>query len=169
MIRAFILAALVVLAGCAVKPTPSLSGSETVQVIGRVSLTHDGRRDAGGFDYRGSPTQQSWTLYGPTGTRVGELSAQSTGARWTPEDGPALQADNLDELVMDAIGVAAPLASAKDWLFGRVPAGALPTPAGFTLRGWELRWLKYNDTGQPRLIEMTRGTTRIRLVAKTWQ
>ena len=169
MIRVFLVVLATAIGGCAVQPGAPLTGPNDTQITGRVSLTHDGRRDAGGFTYRSAGARQSWILFGPTGTAVGELSSGPRGARWQPTDGDALAAADIDALVETALGVAAPLASARDWIWGRIPPGAHARDGGFSLDGWRLEWLKYTADGVPRLMRLTRGDTELRLVAKTWQ
>lgn len=168
MIRLLIVIASFVLVACTTTPDIESFADTSIQIAGRVSLTHDNRRDAGGFDYQLRGSIQQWTLYGPTGTLIGTLSADPSGAQWVTESGETTYAPSLDDLVTEAIGFAAPLASAKDWLRGRIPPQAQPREQGFQLIDWTVTWLKFNDAGQPRLISLTRGDTQIRLVAKSW-
>ena len=160
---------LLLLAGCA---TPSLDtglSENSLQIVGRVSISHDGRRDTGGFDYQLAGNLQTWQLFGPTGTRLGTLAQTREGAIWSPADGPTQTADDLDRLVQDALGVPAPLSSAQYFMRGLTPPETdQRTDDGFIIDGWTLSWLRFNEQGQPRLIQLENESTQIRLVAKSW-
>ena len=34
---------------------------------------------------------------------------------------------------------------------------------------WQLKYLRYDEFGRPRILELTQGSTRVRIVVKTWQ
>ena len=163
MIRLLLLT--LTLAGCASTP-PNLAqpptATEVTRVEGRLSITQPDRRDTGSFEYRRTPTEQQWRFSGPTGTHIGQLTLSKDQARWSPAKGEAKRASTSAALTKETLGVSIPLEKAHHWLTGKAPAAGQLEP-------WQLEYLRYDEFDRPRIIELTQGATRVRIVVKTWQ
>ena len=163
MIRLLLLT--LTLVGCASTPSslvPPPTASEVTRVEGRLSVTQPDRRDTGSFEYRRNLTEQQWRFSGPTGTHIGQLTLSEDQARWSPAKGEVQLAPTSEALTKETLGVSIPLEKANQWLTGTAPtAGQLGT--------WQLEYLRYDEFDRPRIIELTQGSTRVRIVVKTWQ
>lgn len=122
-------------------PTPSFSGKLSVQIP-----PQPGQRVAqggsGSFELTGHASQGQLSLSTPTGSLLARVT-------WTPTsvslEQPREQRsfDSLDDLTLDLLGEAVPVAALFDWLAGRPWAGAgvsrLPAPlTGFEQLGWRV-------------------------------
>ena len=153
------------LAGCASTPSslaPPPTAPEVTRVEGRLSVTQPDRRDTGSFEYRRTPTEQQWRFSGPTGAHIGQLTLSQNQARWSPAKGEPQLALTSEALTNETLGVSIPLEEAHRWL-----TGSAPSPG--QLGRWQLDYLKHDEFGRPRILELTQGTTRVRIVIKTWQ
>ena len=163
MIRLLLLT--LTLAGCASTPSslaPPPTAPEVTRVEGRLSITQPGRRDTGSFEYRRTPSEQQWRFSGPTGTHIGQLMLSQNQARWSPAKGEPQLALSSAALTKETLGVSIPLEKANQWLTGTAPTAE-------QLGTWQLKYLRYDEFGRPRILELTQGSTRVRIVVKTWQ
>lgn len=163
MIRLLLLT--LTLAGCANTPSslaPPPTATEVTRVEGRLSITQPDRRDTGSFEYRRTLTEQQWRFSGPTGTHLGQLTLSKDQASWSPAKGEAQLALTSAALTKETLGVSIPLEKANQWLTGTAPTAE-------QLGTWQLEYLRYDEFDRPRIIELTQGSTRVRIVVKTWQ
>ena len=147
--RTLLLASVTLLAACATRP-PAEPGAE--RLSGRLSVRIDGQPDrsvSAGFELTGSARAGALSLTTPLGTTAAQ-------ARWQPgqavllANGSTQTFNTLDELVVQALGEAVPLAALFDWLRGRPwtdsPSTALADgSAGFVQLGWQVALGRFSE------------------------
>lgn len=141
--RAAMLAAMVLLAGCATRP-PDLAGMPWTS--GRLAVRVDavgdqpGRSASAAFDLRGGAERGELRLLSPLGTLLAETRWSPTEALITTPEGQR-RFDDLDSLARELLGEALPLRALPDWLAGRPWPGApsRPTHDGFEQLGWQVQ------------------------------
>ena len=79
-----------------------------------------------------------------------------------PSKGDAQLASTSAALTKETLGVSIPLEKANQWLTGTAPTAE-------QLGTWQFKYLRYDEFGRPRILELTQGSTRVRIVVKTWQ
>ena len=144
-----VLAAGLVLSGCALGPVAPADRSQTI--TGRLSVRiadQPERSVSAGFELSGSADNGSLQLNGPLGTTAAQ-------ARWSAGQAVLARAGSdetrfasLDALAAAALGEAIPMAALFDWLRGRAWPGAPATARadgrpGFEQLGWQInlaRW-----------------------------
>ena len=139
-VRRVVLAAAVLLSGCASTPSPS---DGALWTTGRLSLRADATPQqpaqslSAAFELRGSGGSGELRLMSPLGTLLAAASwAPGLATLRTPEG--ERRFGSLDELSREALGEPLPLAALTDWLAGRPwpDAAHAPKPDGFEQLGW---------------------------------
>jgi outer membrane lipoprotein LolB len=153
--RGWLLAAALLLGGCATVPPPQgvaasavLAGRMTVHVD--ATPTTEARNVTATFDLQGSAEQGKLDLATPLGTVLAQ-------ARWSPgrvalvtPQGETRYA-TLDDLTRQVLGESLPVAALFDWLRGRPWPGAPSTPngapaePGFQQLGWTVSLARFDE------------------------
>lgn len=126
---AWLMAAAILLAGCATPPRPAERDPESGPWSGRLALRVADRPEqsfSAGFELRGQAPAGALTLYTPLGSTAAVLN-WAPGTATLRTDGEVRQFASIDALVADATGSPLPVAALFDWLAGR----NVPVP------GWE--------------------------------
>jgi outer membrane lipoprotein LolB len=118
---AWLLAAVVLLSGCATAPKPAGPvDSQTGPWSGRLALQVEDNQSqsfSAGFELKGSAKAGELTLFNPLGGTLAALS-WSPGSATLLGNGEPRQFDSVDALVAHATGAAIPVAALFDWLRG---------------------------------------------------
>lgn len=162
----------IVLAACAVAPTPSTTGAmthaEEFSRSGRFALnvdSSDGTKDAvqGGFQWQETQQQLQLDLNNPMGTVLARVVVTPQGAALYYPNGDIEYASSPDALVEQLLGYMIPVEGMRDWLRGQV--GTKPTtelqkeqgqPVYFQQDNWRVSLKRYDQSG-PRLLQMYRN------------
>lgn len=148
--RAPALMASVLLAACAsTAPRPA---DEAPALEGRLALRVDGHpeRDLNAsFELSGNATRGQLQLSGPLGATAARASWSAAGATLRSGDGEQSYA-SLDELSVQTLGEAFPIAALFDWLRGQPWPGAAHQArddgiAGFVQLGWRVDLARLSD------------------------
>jgi outer membrane lipoprotein LolB len=118
---AWLLAAVVLLSGCATAPKPAGPvDSQMGPWSGRLALQVEDNQSqsfSAGFELKGSARAGELTLFNPLGGTLAALS-WSPGSATLLGNGEPRQFDSVDALVAYATGAAIPVAALFDWLRG---------------------------------------------------
>ncbi len=184
--RAMLSCALVVLSACNTLPPQVDSGLMPVErphierftLEGRFSAS-DGEQAANGpLEWQHSPERQEWLLLTPLGQIAARLSASAQGVTLQTGDGRLHQAEHIDPLIAELLGVPAPVDGLSHWVQASVRSGArvlaldpVGRPGRVTDAGWIIDYPSYADDSPqalPRRIDAQWGNARIRLIIDAW-
>lgn len=182
--RRLLLLCLVVMAGCRTLPPPETMqrpadpGQASFDLNGRISITHDGKRDAANLRWSHTPDGDEMSLVAPLGQTVARLVRNGQGATLETSE-QRYVAGNIGELTQQALGWTLPLEGLPYWVF------ALPSPESESdvesapggqvsvLRqdGWEMRYLRYASEAAdslPMRMRLAREGVEIQLMVDEW-
>lgn len=172
MRRAVLVAACLVLAGCASVP-PAVPDASLV--AGRLALLVDATPERpaqslnAGFELRGDAQRGELRLSTPLGTTLAAAYWGPGEARLVTPQGER-RFDDLDSLSRDAFGESLPLRALPDWLQGRPWAGAAEQPLqpgpGFVQLGWSID-LAHFEAGQLQARRDAAPAVRLRVQKET--
>ena len=116
---------------------------------------------------------------GPLGNQLAELQRDKQGARWIAANGERQEARDADQLLARLTDTPVPLDSLALWALGRVSDQAENVQRDADNRlldaidqGWTLRISRYESDAAnalPAMLEIERGSLRIRLAIEAWQ
>lgn len=171
---------LAVLAGCVSVPRPMAgAGEDAFSRVGRFAITvteSDGRQQAvqGGFAWRDDGGSYLLDLTNPLGSTEARVEGRPGMAVLTRANGERLAAEHPDALAEDALGSPVPVTGLRDWLRGRLMAGAAPDglqrdaqgrPTAFEQDGWSARLSRYDAQG-PQLLVLQRQEPGRRILVR---
>ena len=135
-----LLAAMLVLAGCATRPAADAAFPWTSgRLVLRVDATPErpAQSLSADFDLQGNSTQGELRLNSPLGSRLATTRWTAQGAVLDTGQGETRYPD-MDALSRQALGEVVPLRALPDWLAGRPWAGAASQARtdGFAQLGW---------------------------------
>jgi outer membrane lipoprotein LolB len=172
-----LLAAAVLLGGCATGPDTQLSTTavapyaEALQLEGRLSVnyTRAGTRESisGGFGWRQEAGRTDVTLTNPLGQTVATIAVTPGRAVLREGSKPPRSAADVDALSTEVLGWPLPVSGLREWLQGHAtgedgkPFAASPAQNKVTTRdGWQLEFVSWQEGGtppRPRVIIARRG------------
>ncbi|NMG64033.1 outer membrane lipoprotein LolB [Azoarcus indigens] len=148
------------------------------ELEGRLSASDGERAASGRMEWLHSPTRDSWTLLNPLGQIAAQLEQDASGAELVTADGRRYRAGSADSLLPQLLGVEVPVARLAQWVQAapRREAEIRETdgsgrPTLLIDAGWRIAYLEYADNGinaAPRLMDISRGDTRLRLFIDRW-
>lgn len=173
------LAALLTVAACAViAPVPQ---APPFDILGRVLVSYDGRAFSSNLRWRHAPQEDEIMLLTPLGQTLARIVNNVDGATLTAADRRTYQAGSVESLTRQALGWELPLERLRFWVRGEAAPGSVPTalerdPSARVVQleqdGWRIELVNYardEHGGRPRLLDLTRGAQRIRLVIDEWR
>ncbi len=111
-------------------------------------------------------------LYSPFGETVAQIDVREYGATMRTPSGVEY-APTPEALMQRVVGVALPVAGLRDWMRGRMRAGAARAPQAFDEDGWHVSYPKMADDGiSPRVVRLERSTPNavdVRIVIERWE
>ena len=191
MIRWAGLAALLALAGCGavpIRPTvatdplarAAIAAFDGWHATGRVAVRAGGEGFHANFDWRQAGGRGELAVRGPFGAGAARISVDPVRIRIESGSEPPFEAlapfAALEPAVTARLGFPLPLEPLRYWVLG-VPAPELPSAgvgADFDQSGWHVAVTEFAAVAGapgplPARLELTRSSTRIRLVVDHWQ
>ena len=189
MLRATLLAASLLAAGCANLGTPPQvpadagiirNYQQSIDIGGRMSVRYQqyGRDEAlhGSFEWQQRPGKTQLTLSSPLGQTIAQIVILPDGATLTQSGQPPLAATDADALTAQALGWPLPVSGLREWLQGNVTERSgkkrVVTPLDEntdieTADGWRIRFAAWDSTAapRPRRIDLSRTTAQAGEVA----
>jgi outer membrane lipoprotein LolB len=184
-----IFAASIFAAGCTLNPAaPPLDPVarqmfDVFSISGRLSAS-DGKQSASGrLDWDHRIEMDRWTVSSPLGQIVARIDSGPDGAEVLLANGERRVAPQIADLVPILLPGAAEVGLPPDRLAAWVQAAppgdaevrtldARGRPARLIDRGWIIDYLGYRDESpeaMPRLVDISRGEFRLRLVVDRWE
>lgn len=148
----------------------SRSYQETIHLSGKISVRYEHNNKPqnlpGNFEWEQTGNSLQITLFSPIGQTIAKITQNERGALLEQEGKMPLQADNLDQLLADALRWPLPVSGMRDWLQGfiRQPDGSRTalTASDQTINsdGWNIRYASWHEsTNSPKRIDLNRYTT----------
>lgn len=161
--------ALCALAACA---TLTPERRPAFDLLGRVAVAYDEGAFSSNIRWRHDARDEIW-LMTPLGQTLAHIVDEPNGATLTAADQRQYRAFSVEQLTRQALGWELPLAQLQYWIDG-LPAPGLPVTrrvaddGGRTSileqHGWRIDYAYAADGGQPRRLEMRKGSAEIRVV-----
>ncbi|HEX5127158.1 MAG TPA: lipoprotein insertase outer membrane protein LolB [Rhodocyclaceae bacterium] len=162
-----------------VPPRPPRESIAQFALEARASIKQSNRADTLRLTWQHSALDDDIGFASPLGNVMAELQRDSTGARWTTEDGESYEARSPDTLMAKLTDTPVPLDSLALWVVGRVSSVAQNVQRDALGRltqgndgGWQVSIQSYESTqanALPSLIEVEHGSLRIRVAIEDWQ
>lgn len=148
----------------------SRSYQETIHLSGKISVRYEHNNKPqnlpGNFEWEQTGNSLQITLFSPVGQTIAKITQNERGALLEQEGKMPLQADNLDQLLADALRWPLPVSGMRDWLQGfiRQPDGSRTALTGsdqtISSDGWNIRYASWHaSTNSPKRIDLNRYTT----------
>ncbi|MDO8651122.1 MAG: lipoprotein insertase outer membrane protein LolB [Undibacterium sp.] len=160
---------------------------EQLLVSGRIQVQYqqNGKTQSlpGSFEWQQNKDDTSINLISPLGQTIASIRQNADGASLQQANQALRSADNLDNLLNEALGWSLPVTGLRDWLqgFTRTADGLrapIATQDNLQLKvdGWQLRYVSWQDeAGQlrPKRIDLQRytaqaGEVSMRIVIDQW-
>lgn len=176
-------AGILLLAGCATQPAPSLElaprpYANAFELEGRLAASDGKTAASGGLIWSHGPAADEWTLLNPLGQIVAQLVSMPRGATLLTADGQVRTAPTASEMLPDLIGAPAPLDGLAHWVQASPRSGArvlavdtAGRPSRISDAGWIIDYAEYDGetaSAPPRRIDASWGEARIRLLIDKW-
>lgn len=155
--------------------------SASFDLLGRVLVAYSGKAFTSNMRWLHTPESDDLWLLTPTGQALAHIVDSPTGATLTGTDQTTYHAGSVESLTQRALGWELPLARLQHWVRG-LPAPGLEVVSSerddkgrvvkLTQDGWQVNYV-YNTApeldSEPRRLELTNGTTQIRMVIDSWR
>ncbi|MBR7791539.1 outer membrane lipoprotein LolB [Undibacterium sp. FT147W] len=143
---------------------------ETIHLSGKISVRYEHNNKPqnlpGSFEWEQTGNSLQITLFSPVGQTIAKITQNERGALLEQEGKMPQQADNLDQLLADALRWPLPVSGMRDWLQGfvRQPDGnrtaLLAADQTISSDGWNIRYASWHEsTNSPKRIDLNRYTT----------
>lgn len=147
----------------------SRSYQETIHLSGKISVRYEHNSKPqnlpGSFEWEQTGNSLQITLFSPVGQTIAKITQNERGALLEQEGKMPQQADNLDQLLADALRWPLPVSGMRDWLQGfvRQPDGGrtalLAADQTISSDGWNIRYASWHEsTNSPKRIDLNRYT-----------
>jgi outer membrane lipoprotein LolB len=159
----------------------AIAGLETWQASGRLAVRTDQDGFSAHFEWRQAPGDGELSVRGPFGAGAARIAIGADRIRIDSGSEAPLEIaapyDALEPLLSARIGFPLPLESLRFWLLGIPAPGITVQPAGegaFLQSGWRIAAHAFGPVAGapgplPGQVELTRGTTRIRVLVDRWR
>lgn len=187
--RAAILAAAAFTSACALNPVAPPADAvarpafDAFSISGRLSASSAKETASGRLDWEHRPDADRWTVFSPFGQVIAQIDSGSGGAEVVLANGERQYAPQVADLVPILLPSASeaglPPERLAAWVQAAPPNGAevrtldaKGRPARLIDKGWIIDYLGYRDESpgaMPRLVDISRGEFRLRLVVDRWE
>lgn len=151
-------------------PRATRNYQENIHLNGKISVRYEHNNKPqnlpGSFEWEQTGNSLQITLFSPVGQTIARITQNGHGARLEQEGKMPQEADNLDQLLSDALRWPLPVSGMRDWLQGfiRQPDGSRTalTVSDQTIStdGWNIRYASWHETtNSPKRIDLNRYTT----------
>ena len=183
--RALLATLAVLLVGCASAPPapveiplrPQREGILGFGMTGRLVIQNGQKADTVRIAWDHTVEQDALVFSTAMGIVAAELRRTAEGAVWTTSAGERFEARNADQLMAQLTEQPVPLKALSYWLVGRLTRDGSGTRDAQgrllegTDQGWAVRVLAYEvdrPDALPSIVEVSRGSLRIRLAIEGW-
>jgi len=156
---------------------------DVFSLSGRLSASDGSRSASGRLDWERSIGADRWTIFSPLGQIVAQIDSGPDGAEVLLANGERRYAPQVADLIPVLLPGAAEAGLPPERLAAWVQAAppndaevrtldARGRPARLIDRGWIIDYLDYRDESPdslPRLVDISRGEFRLRLVVDRWE
>lgn len=183
LLRAGLVAWLVLTAGCATTPPPGLPSAawrEAFHLVGRVSVRQGEEGFSGGLDWWHRPGGDELEILTPLGQGVARLIRDGDGIALTTADGVVHRAPDAESLTRHLLGWGLPLDFLAHWVQARPAPGPVDglrrdgegRIARLEQQGWRIEygaWRAAPDGAMPGRIDVEGHGLRLKLVVDAWE
>jgi outer membrane lipoprotein LolB len=181
-----LLAAALLLAGCAALPAPGaappvpvIAGDPPFEVLARVAARRGEQGFSGSLRWRHDGASDELTFSAPLGAAVVELRRDASGVVLRTADGE-LRAASAEQLLESQLGFALPLAGLRHWMRGQTGPDSEPRAVERDARGrltafvqdaWQVRIAAYAappDEALPARLDLEYGEVVVRIAVERW-
>jgi len=179
--RIFLLGLLVTSTACSILAPNKEYVPRPVQVIsapfalnGRISVSHQGERDSAGFRWVHLLESDEILLLTPFGQTAARIYRDAQLAT-LEQDGKRYQADSMESLMRQVLGWYLPMNDLHHWILG-MPNTASPVQVEkieneqisvLHQDGWEVRYMRYEDT-LPTRLQLQYKDLKVKLLIDEW-
>ncbi len=170
---------LILLSSCALfrpvpNPAPAQPEAVPFAMNGRVSISHNGDKHNAGLHWTHRDSTDEILLLAPLGQTVGRVFREDHKAT-LDTDGKHYQADDVETLMQQVLGWHLPLDGLHYWVLGltvdhspaQIERGEDGRISVLYQDGWEVRYLRYEDT-LPSRLQLSREDLRVQLLIDEW-
>lgn len=181
--RSGLVAALLLLVGCAGVPTVPVSVIEPVSsnwtLQGRIAVQSDEHNLSGQLFWRHRADRDEVLMSSPLGQGGVRIVRDAEGVALEVPNRPTQRAPDIESLTREVLGYALPVAGLVWWIQARPdPEGAFEATydikgriAQLRQNGWVITFIQYaaDAPARPRRLAVARDGLEIRLVVDSWQ
>jgi outer membrane lipoprotein LolB len=178
--RAFALAWLFVLGGCAEMEFERAIDSRGFELSGRIAVRYASEAASGQLRWRHDPEGDEMLISSPLGQGIARIQRAGDRVTLTTADGSEYRAQDAESLTERVLGYRVPLAGLADWVRAR-PSPQLQGAAQvrrdaqgrlqvLEQAGWRIEYLAYApDSGLPTRLRLTYPAIELRLAVADWR
>lgn len=177
--RAFALACLVVLSGCALD-FERAADARGFELFGRIAVRYGVEAAGGQLRWRHDPGGDEMLISSPLGQGLARILRDGESVTLTTADGREYRAADAELLTERVLGFRVPLTGLSDWVQGRPATGAAEVTRArrdaqgrlelLEQAGWRIEYLAYADDGRlPARLRLTYPALELRLVIAEWR
>ena len=151
-------------------------------LLGRISIQDQNQSFSGSFRWQHLAISDEILLFTPLGQAVAEITRDQGGVRLITSKLEAFYANDVESLTEEVLGWRLPLNGLQYWIQG-IHSPATPAEkdldnkdqvAAIRQDGWKIHYSSYtatqlNQPSLPRVLYLTYGNLRIRLVVDDWK
>jgi len=178
--RAFALAALLPLGGCATLDFERAADARGFDLSGRIAVRYGVEAAGGQLRWRHDREGDEMLISSPLGQGLARIQRQGEAVTLTTADGHEYRAADAEMLTERVLGFRVPLTGLSDWVRGRPAADAAEVthavrdPQGRLLvleqAGWRIEYLAYEEERNlPTRLRLTYPALELRLVIAEWR
>jgi outer membrane lipoprotein LolB len=151
-------------------------------LLGRISIQDQKQSFSGSFRWRHSVIDDEILLFTPLGQAVAEITKDQDGVRLITSKLEAFYAEDVESLTEEILGWRLPLNGLQYWIQGIHSPATLAEKdldnkdqaVAIRQDGWKIHYSSYtsaqlNQPSLPRVLNLTYGNLRIRLVVDDWK
>jgi outer membrane lipoprotein LolB len=173
--NAALLAALLLLCGCAEVALQPTAQAPEFEFSGRFALTYKGEGNSGNISWRYGASAEELLITSPLGQGVARIVRDGKQYTLTTPEPRQYSAPDAESLMERAVGVRLPLAGLADWVRARPSQGASQPRydaqgrlAELEQSGWKVEYLEYADK-LPMRLRLTYPGVELRLAITQWK
>lgn len=180
LIRLILFFVFALLSGCATRPVmprPVQVDAASFAMNGRISVIHNGSRDAAGLRWVHLAQSDEILLLTPLGQTVARIYRDDANST-LDEGGRHYQDRDVESLMMQVLGWRLQLDGLHHWVLGTKAEGAALVERDILGRitvlhqdGWEVRYLRYADDradSLPARMQLSRKDLQLTLLIDEW-
>ena len=172
---ALLIAAVVLLAGCAQAPLKPPEGPLEFNVLGRIAARYGKDGFTGNVDWRHSRAGDDMLISTPLGSGVARIVRDGEAVQLTTAKGQQYSAPDAETLTERVLGFRLPLEGLAEWVRGqpasenaKVTRSSDGRIESIDERDWHIQYLDY-ENGRPKLMQLNYPGIQLRFVVTEWK